>query len=120
MRVLVTGMGGELGTRVAMLLEDERSVDAVAGIDLDPPRRRLRSSEFVRIEPRDRRRTVEVVRRFAPTAVVHLGVYEPDARSTPRAAAEQTSAAAVAVLGAAAELDSLEAMVVRSGIEVYS
>jgi UDP-glucose 4-epimerase len=120
MRVLVTGMGGELGTRVAMLLEGERSVDAIAGLDLDPPRRRLRQTDFFRIEPRDRKRTVEAVRAFAPTAVVHLGVYEPDARSTPRAAAEQTSAAAVAVLGAAAELDSLEAVVVRSGIEVYS
>ena len=119
MRVLVTGMGGELGTRVAMLLEAERTVEAVAGIDMDPPRRRLHSTDFFRIEPRDRRRTVEAVRAFAPNAVVHLGVYEPDARSAPRAAAEQTSAAAVAVLGAAAELDSIEAIVVRSGIEVY-
>lgn len=119
MRVLVTGMGGELGTRVAMLLEGERTVEAVAGIDMDPPRRRLRKSEFFRIEPRDRRKTVEAVRAFEPTAVVHLGVYEPNARSTPRAAAEQTSAAAVAVLGAAAELGSLEVIVARSGIEVY-
>jgi hypothetical protein len=34
-------MGGELGTRVALLLQQERGIAAVGGIDIDPPRRRL-------------------------------------------------------------------------------
>jgi len=42
MRVLVTGMGGELGTRVAQLLEPRPEVDEIAGFDFMPPRRRLR------------------------------------------------------------------------------
>ena len=90
MRVFVTGLGGELGTRVALLLEQERSVKAVAGIDLDPPRRRLRRTGFTRIDPRDRARTAAAIRAFRPTSVVHLGVYEPDARCGPRAARERT------------------------------
>jgi UDP-glucose 4-epimerase len=117
-RVLISGMGGELGTRVALLLEQERSVEALAGIDVDPPRRRLRRARFTRVEPRDRRRTRDVVRAFAPDAVIHLGVEEPDARSTPAGAAERTVAAADAVLGAAEEC-ALRTLVVRSGIEVY-
>ena len=117
MRVLVTGMGGELGTRVAALLEQERSVSAVGGIDIDPPRRRLRpSTYFARIDPRDRVRTMRSVREFSPTALVHLGVFEPHARATPHDAAEQTVAGTVAALDAATELD---AIVLRSGIEVY-
>ncbi len=119
MRVFVTGLGGELGTRVALLLEQERVVKALAGIDLDPPRRRLRRTGFTRVDPRDRARTAAAVRAFRPTSVVHLGVYEPDARCGPRAARERTLAAADAVLGAVAELSGVESVVVRSGIEVY-
>ena len=117
MRVLVTGMGGELGTRVATLLERERSVSAVGGIDLEPPRRRLaRDTFFARIDPRDRVRMVRAVREFAPTALVHLGVFEPFARATPGDAAEHTIAGTVSVLDA---VESLDAIVLRSGIEVY-
>jgi len=119
MRVFVTGLGGELGTRVALLLEQDRSVRALAGIDLDPPRRRLRRTGFTRIDPRDRDRTAAAIRAFRPTAVLHLGVYEPDARCGPRAAAERTAAAADAVLGAVADAPSVESVVVRSGIEIY-
>jgi UDP-glucose 4-epimerase len=116
-RVLVTGMGGDLGTRVALLLEQERRVTAIAGIDVEPPRRRLRpSTTFTRLDPRDRVRMTKVIRDFGPTAVVHLGVFEPHARATPYDAAEQTVAGTVAVTDA---VDDLEVLVTRSGIEVY-
>ncbi len=119
MRVLVTGMGGELGTRVAQLLEDHDEIDEIAGVDFVPPRRRLRRSSFRRIDPRDRERLVEFVTEFEPTAVAHLGVYEPHARSSPRTAAELTESCALAALGAAARTGVLDRVVVRSGIEVY-
>lgn len=118
-RVLISGMGGELGSRVAVLLEAQAWVGAIEGIDIDPPRRRLRKAHFHRVEPRDRRRTVELVKAFDPQIVLHLGVYEPHARANPRSAVERSGASAVNVLGAAAECPSLQAIVVRSGIEVY-
>lgn len=119
MRVLITGAGSELGLRVAQLLEADRRVEALAGLDVFVPRRRVRSLQFTEVEPRDRRRTLAPVRAFEPTAIVHLGVYEPDARSSPRVARERTSANTLSVLGAAADLGSLDRIVVRSGIEVY-
>jgi UDP-glucose 4-epimerase len=118
-RLLITGMGGELGTRVAQLLEADHEITEIAGLDVDPPRRRLRRAEFHRINPRDRTRSVAFVRAFDPDVVVHLGIYEPNARTGPRSAAERTRAGSVSVLGAAAECPSLRAIVVRSGIEVY-
>ena len=54
MRVLITGMGGELGTRVAQLLEARTDVTEILGVDFVPPRRRLRRSEFRRRDCRHR------------------------------------------------------------------
>ncbi len=119
MRVLVTGMGGDFGAKTAALVEADPAVEAVLGLDAHPPRRRLRRSEFRRIDPRDTERTAAAVREFAPTVVVHLGVWEPDARATPAAAHARTTLGTRAALGAAVAAGRLEHLVVRSGIEVY-
>lgn len=119
MRVLLTGMGGELGTRVTNLLEADPAVEAIVGVDIDPPRGRIPRARFHRVDPRDRARTVAVVRDLEPTAVVHLGVYEPGARVGARASTELSEASALVALGAAAQCPSLDRIVVRSGIEVY-
>src|ERR1700682_5083208 len=119
MRVLVTGMGGHLGTRAAQMLESRDDVEAVAGCDFVPPRRRLQRAIFKRIDPADRDKLVAFVTDFAPTAVVHFGVYEPAARMGARRAQESTEACTVAALGAAARAGALERVVLRSGLEVY-
>ena len=118
-RVLVSGMGSELGSLVATRLEQERWVAELTGLDIDPPRRRLRSATFHRVEPLDRRKIVGLVKGFDPHVVVHIAVWEPNARAHPGDAARWTDATAVGVLGAAAECSSLEHIVVRSGIAVY-
>ena len=119
MRVLVTGAASELGYRVTSALEADSSIDTVAAIDLRPPPRRFRRAQMTVLDPRERRKLVTAVQRFAPTAIAHLGVYEPDARSQPALAAERTQTATMAVLGAAADLGGLDRIVVRSGLEVY-
>jgi len=119
MRVLITGMGGELGTKVAQLVEDQPDVERVVGLDIDPPRRRLRRAEFHRIHPRDHDRTEALVHELAPQVVLHLAIYEPNARCSPRTAGELTFQSTEAVLPAAARAGHLEQVVVRSGIEVY-
>jgi UDP-glucose 4-epimerase len=118
-RLLVSGMGGELGSLVASLLEAEPWVGHVVGIDVDPPRRRLRTAEFHRIDPSDRQRIVDVVTAFDPHVLIHLAVWEPDARVGTGRARQLTDEAATSIIGAAAECRSLESIVVRSGIEIY-
>lgn len=118
-RVLVSGMGGELGSRVATLLEDEPWVGQLEGIDVVPPRSRLRRAAFHRIVEGEHDRTVETVTRFNPHVVVHIAVWEPYSRATPANARRLTDDAATSILGAAAECRALESIVVRSGIEVY-
>jgi UDP-glucose 4-epimerase len=118
-RVLITGMGGELGTRVAQLIEQRSWADDVMGVDFVPPRRRLRRTEFRRIDPRDRDRLAAFVQDYAPTVVAHFGVYEPASRMTPASAAERTELSTIATLSAAARAGKLEYVVLRSGLEVY-
>lgn len=117
--MLVSGMGGELGCRVASLLEDEPWVGSLEGIDVDPPRYRLRRARFHRIGPGDHDRVVDLVTGYNPHVVVHISVWEPYSRATPARAAQFTDDAATSILGAAAECRALEAIVVRSGVEVY-
>ena len=119
MRVLVTGMGGELGTRVAQLLEARPEVTDIAGCDFVPPRRRLRRAEFRRIDPRHRERLRDFVMEFAPTHVAHFGVYEPASRLSPVQAAQRTELASMVAFSAAARAGALEYVVVRSGLEIY-
>lgn len=118
-RVLVSGMGSQLGSLVASLLEQQPWVGALEGIDTDPPRRRLHRATFHRIDPADRHRVVDVVTKFNPHVLVHLAVWEPDARASEAVAPRLTDQAAVSILGAAAECKALEHIVVRSGTELY-
>lgn len=115
----MSGVGGELGTLVASLLEDEPWVGALAGIDADPPRRRLQRTAYHRIDPHEHDRIVDTVMAFNPHVLVHVGVWEPDARASPQVAASLTDQAATSVIGAAAECRALEHVIVRSGIEIY-
>jgi UDP-glucose 4-epimerase len=118
-RVLITGMGGELGTRVAQLLEQRSWATDIVGVDFVPPRRRLRRAEFARIDPRDRDRLVQFVEDVAPNVVAHFGVYEPSSRMTPASAIERTELCTIAAFSAAARAGNLEYVVIRSGLEVY-
>jgi UDP-glucose 4-epimerase len=118
-RVLISGMGGELGTRVAQLIEQRPWAEDIVGVDFVPPRRRLRRAEFRRIDPRDRDRLAAFVQDYAPTVVAHFGVYEPASRMTPASAYERTELSTIATLSAAARAAKLEYVVLRSGLEVY-
>ncbi len=118
-RVLVSGMGSELGSLVAALLESQDWVGALEGIDIDPPRRRLRRAVFHRVSPHDRSRVVDIVTAFNPHVLIHVAVWEPNARVNTGTARSLTEGAATSILGAAAECPALEHIVVRSAAEIY-
>lgn len=118
-RVLITGLGGALGTTLARRLELDDSIESIVGVDLYPPRRRLFRSEFHRVDPRDDEGMRRVIAAAAPTVLAHLGVYEPYSRSSPASAEERTAAGTCTAVSAAVAAGSLEHVVARSGIEVY-
>ncbi len=117
--MLVTGMGGDLGSRVAAYLEQEDWVGDLLGIDADPPRRRLQRANFHLASTSEHERIVQLVTDYDPHVVIHLSIWEPFSRASPKQAKALTQQAATTFLGAIAECRSLESIVVRSGIEVY-
>lgn len=118
-RVLVTGMGGELGSLVASMAERTEWAGEILGFDVDPPRRNLTRSRFVRVGAHETDRMTELVAGFNPHVILHVGVWEPHARLSTQAAQDCTESVARAVFHAAHAAEALESVVVRSGIEIY-
>lgn len=118
-RVLVTGMGGELGSLVASMVERTEWAGEILGFDVDPPRRLLTRSVFHRVDPTDHALISELIIDFNPHVILHVGVWEPDARLGTAHAAKCTETVAKSVFDAAHEVPSLETVVVRSGTEIY-
>ena len=112
-------MGGDLGSRVSALLEDQPWVGELVGLDIDPPRRRMRRAAFHLVSPTDHDRVVDTITAFNPHVVVHIAVWEPYSRANPATARQLTDDAATSILGAAAECRALESLIVRSGTEIY-
>lgn len=118
-RVLVTGMGGELGSLVASMVERTEWAGDILGFDVDPPRRLLSRSQFHRVDPTDRDLISELIVDFNPHVILHVGVWEPHARLATSLAEECTEQVAKSVFDAAHAVEALETIVVRSGIEIY-
>jgi len=118
-RVLVTGLGGELGSRVGAMLEEEPWVGSIAGFDANPPRRRLKRAAFHLVAADDRDAVARLVSDVDPHVVVHLGVWEPHARLSTDDARSATEALGESLFDACRGARSLESVVLRSGTEVY-
>ena len=118
-RVVVTGIGGELGSRVGALLEEQTWVGEIVGLDANPPRRRLRRTMVHVVEPHALDEISQIIVDANPHVIIHLGVWEPDARLSSHDAQHFTNQFADAVFAAAHSVSALESVVLRSGIEVY-
>lgn len=113
------GVGSELGSLATALLEqDDRFID-ITGIDVHPPRRRLRRCAFVRVEHDATSDFVRTVVAHQPDIIVYLGVWEPHARLGTDAARVATGNYARALCESLGLLPGLRRIVVRSGVEVY-
>lgn len=118
-RVLVTGMGGELGSLVASMAERAEWAGDIVGFDVDPPRRHLSRARFHRVDPTEHDRIASLITDFNPHVLLHVGVWEPHARLATAEAEVCTRLVAKAVFDAAHQATALETAVVRSGVEIY-
>ena len=105
-KVLVTGCGGELGSLATLMLEEQPWVGSILGVDADPPRRRLNRTKFKRVALNQTANVAQIIMDFDPHLIVHLGVWEPNARLSPDEADRTTSDVGRAVFDAAHQSQS--------------
>ena len=118
-RLLVVGVGSELGSLSTALLERDERFGEILGIDVHPPRRRLRRTTFVRVEYDEPAEFGRRVLAHRPDVIVHLGVWEPHARLNTDEARTATGAYARALCDVLPKLPGVSRVVLRSGLEVY-
>ena len=71
-RVLVTGSSGFIGTNLVGHLATKDDVEAVVGVDIQPPKWRPEGATFVALDVMDRQSLLATVARVCPTHIVHL------------------------------------------------
>ena len=117
--VLVTGVAGDIGRRLAAQLAASPAVERVIGVDVLPPRGSLGDADFVRADIRNPVIAKVIVRERVDT-VVHTSV-----AATPEAAGSRSSVKELNVIGtmqlfaACQQAPGLRKLVVKSSASVY-
>lgn len=118
-RVLITGVGGPLGARLAARLEAAEQVEYLAGVDLTEPAVPLARTEFVRADLRNPLVT-QIIDTARIDTVVHLAV-----TATPQSAGgrsrmkEHNVIGTMQLLGAAQNAPAVRRLVLKSTTAIY-
>jgi UDP-glucose 4-epimerase len=118
-RVLITGVGHDLGVSLAKRLSADPSVEQIVGVDTSRPRADLGRTQFVRADIRHPL-IAKVVATAQIDTVVHLGVLSTPVGAGGRAAMKETNViGTMQLLAAAQKAPSVRTLVVRSATAVY-
>lgn len=119
-RVLVTGVSGPLGARVAARLAADPSVEHVIGLDSRRPPQPL--GERITYVEADLRRSglAQLLKLAAPHVVVHQDIVQfPEPGRSARALHDLNVIGTLQLLAACDHLPGLDALVVRSSAAIY-
>jgi UDP-glucose 4-epimerase len=118
-RVLITGVGSQVGSLLAQRLERDPDVEHVAGLDTRRPRIALDATEFIQADIRD----PEIARLIAPLGVdtiVHEQIVrQPGAGMSPRAMHDVNVIGTLQLLAACERVRTLSTIVVRGSAGIY-
>jgi UDP-glucose 4-epimerase len=119
-RVLITGVSGPLGARLALRLAGDPSVEHVVGVDdRDPPAALTGRIAFVRADLA-KGRLEPVLRLAAPHVVVHHDVVQfPEPGRAARSLHDVNVVGTLQLLAACGELPGLRGLVVRGSAAIY-
>jgi UDP-glucose 4-epimerase len=117
--VLVTGVSRYLGARLAGLLQAERSIGTVIGVDVVPPRTDLGRTEFVRADIRNPI-IAKVISSAGVDTVVHMSLTATPFGAGGRAAMKEINViGTMQLLAACQKSPTVRKLVIRSTTSVY-
>jgi UDP-glucose 4-epimerase len=118
-RVLITGVGGHLGTLLAARLEQDPAVEHVAGLDSRPPRRALARAQWIDADIRSPL-LAELIGRARPDTIVHNRIVrQPGPGMSARAMHDINVIGTLQLLAACEAAPSIQTIVVRGSAGVY-
>lgn len=117
MKVFITGIGSDLGTQIARMLEKRSEVTDIVGVDLYPPRRYLARTQFFMTKHDDSERIAEVIAHTHPDVIINFGLYEPGARLGATRAQEATHASVSGIIHGIKSRDI--PIITRSSVVAY-
>ena len=118
-RVLITGVGSQVGSLLAAQLERDPDVEYVAGLDTRRPKLPLEQTEFIDADIRD----PQIGQLIPPTRVdtlVHEQIVrQPGPRMSPRAMHDVNVIGTLQLLAACERVPTLRTIVVRGSAGIY-
>jgi UDP-glucose 4-epimerase len=118
-RVLITGVGSQVGSLLAARLESDPEVEHVAGLDTRPPKVALERTEFIEADIRD----PEIARLIPPTGadtLVHEQIVrQPGPGMGSRTMHDVNVMGTLQLLAACEQVPTLRTIVVRGSAGIY-
>jgi UDP-glucose 4-epimerase len=118
-RVLITGVGSQVGSLLAQRLERDPEVEHVAGLDTRRPRLALDRTEFIEADIRDPEITGLIAPLEVDTLVHEQIVRQPGAGMSSRAMHDINVIGTLQLLAACERVASLTTIVVRGSAGIY-
>jgi UDP-glucose 4-epimerase len=118
-RVLITGVGSQVGSLLAQRLERDPEVEHVAGLDTRRPRLALDRTEFIEADIRDPEITGLIAPLEVDTLVHEQIVRQPGAGMSSRAMHDINVIGTLQLLAACERVPSLTTIVVRGSAGIY-
>jgi UDP-glucose 4-epimerase len=118
-RVLITGVGSQVGSLLARRLERDPEVEYVAGLDTRRPQVELDRTEYIEADIRDPQIARVIPATGADTIVHEQIVRQPGPRMSPRAMHDVNVIGTLQLLAACERVPTLRTIVVRGSAGVY-
>jgi UDP-glucose 4-epimerase len=118
-RLLITGVGSQVGSLLAQRLERDPEVEHVAGLDTRRPRLRLERTEYIEADIRDPQIGRLIPGTGADTIVHEQIVRQPGPAMSPRAMHDVNVIGTLQLLAACERVPTLSTIVVRGSAGIY-
>ncbi|MDQ3986565.1 MAG: NAD-dependent epimerase/dehydratase family protein [Actinomycetota bacterium] len=118
-RVLITGVAGFLGLRLAKRLEDDDSVESLVGVDLEEPPVEVKGLDFVRADIRSPL-IARVLESTEVDTLIHTNITSRPTRLGGRSQMKENNViGTMQLLAAAQRADRIKKVVMKSSTAVY-